>query len=220
MIGAKAGRNGHHLFQAQSEQCRACEQNKSERDLRHDKSVAKALSGATDRARARFRLQRMRKMVAQVEPGDRHREDNSENHSANETDGRQPAIKRDVRAERQTIGAENFEEANSPGAHAESEQSADHGEEDGLNHRLIHHMPTARAHRLTDRHFFRAPARADQKEVHQINRPDQQKKKYPGLHQQKGWANGPHVIGAKAGLGHHLRFRIVLLDRGVVRVDL
>ena len=38
-------------------------------------------------------------------------------------------------------------------------------------------MPAARAHRLADRHFFRASARADQKEVHQIDRADEQEEK-------------------------------------------
>src|SRR4030095_15633865 len=50
MIGAKAGRDCHHLFQAQSEQRRTGEQHKSEGDLRDDKAVAKALRGAVDRA--------------------------------------------------------------------------------------------------------------------------------------------------------------------------
>ena len=52
VIGAKAGRHGHHLLQAQPEQRGTREQNKRERDLRDDESMAKALSGATDRARA------------------------------------------------------------------------------------------------------------------------------------------------------------------------
>ena len=80
VIGAKTGRNRHHLFQAQPEQRRTREQNKSERDLRDDEAVAKALRGATHRARARFRLERIREMAAQVEPGDRHRDDDSEKH--------------------------------------------------------------------------------------------------------------------------------------------
>ena len=125
VIGAKAGRNRHHLFQAQPEQRRTREQNESERDLRDDESVAKALSGATDRARARFRLERIREMAAQVEPRDRHRDDDSENNCASETDRRQPAIERDVRAERQAIRTENFEQPNSPRAHHKAEQSAE-----------------------------------------------------------------------------------------------
>ena len=64
MIGAKAGRDRHHLFQAQPEQGGAREQNKSERDLRDDESVAKPLRGAADRAGARFRLQRVCQMAA------------------------------------------------------------------------------------------------------------------------------------------------------------
>src|SRR5438874_13335741 len=169
----------------------------------------------------------MRQMAAQVEPGDRHRDPDSENYGARETDQREPAIERNVGAERQTIRAENFEQPNPPGSDNEPEQSADESQENGFDHYLSHDMRATRAHRSADRHFFRAATRADQKEVHQINRSDEQKKKYPGLHQQKGWANGPHVIGverkherAKAGLGHHLRFGTILRDRGVVRVDL
>ena len=125
MIGAKAGRHGHHLFQAQPEQRRTREQNKSERDLRDDESVAKALSGATDRARARFRLERIREMAAEIEPGDRHRDDDSQDNRAGQANRREPAIERDVRAERQTIRAENLEQPNSPRAHDNAEQSAD-----------------------------------------------------------------------------------------------
>ncbi len=125
VIGAETGRNRHHLFQAQPEQRGTSEQNKGERDLRDDESVAKALRGATDRAGARFGLERMREMAAQVEPGDRHRDHDSENHRANEPDRREPAIERDVRAERQTIRTENLEQLNSPRAHHHAEQSAD-----------------------------------------------------------------------------------------------
>src|ERR1700704_6392881 len=110
MIGAKAGRNSHHLLQAQSKQRSASEQNKSERDLRDDESVAKALRGPAGGARARFRLERVCEMTAQVEPGDRDRDDNSENHRAHEPDGREPSVERDLRAERQTIRAKNLEQ--------------------------------------------------------------------------------------------------------------
>src|SRR5438552_14342949 len=137
----------------------------------------------------------MRQMAAQVEPGDRHRDPDSENYGARETDQREPAIERNVGAERQTIRAENFEQPNSPGAHHKAEQSTAESEQDGFSHYLTHHVTTARAHRLANRHLFRVSARADQKEVHQINRPDEQKTKYAGLHQQKDWANCPHVIG-------------------------
>ncbi len=46
-------------------------------------------------------------------------------------------------------------------------------------------MPAARAHRLADRHFFRAAARADQEEIDQIDRADEQEEKHAGLHQQE-----------------------------------
>ena len=52
VVGLETGRNRHHLFQAQAEERGAREQNKSERDLRDDESVAEALRGATDRAGA------------------------------------------------------------------------------------------------------------------------------------------------------------------------
>ena len=88
-------------------------------------------------------------------------------------------------------------------------------------------MPAARSHRLTDGHFFRSIARADQEKIDQIHRANEQEEKHTGLHQQKGRTNGTDVIRmqrnhqrAKAGFGHHFRFRIVLLDRVIVRVDL
>ena len=128
-------------------------------------------------------------MRAQVEPGDRYRDDDSENHSAGETDGRQPAIERDMRAERQAICPENFEQSNSPRAYRQAEQSADESQKNGFDDYLSHNMRATRAHRSADRHFFRPPARPNQKKIHQIYRADEQKKKYSGLHQQKGWTN-------------------------------
>ena len=59
MIGPETGRNRHHLFQAQPEERRASQQNESQSNLRDDESVAKALRGATNRAGARFRLERI-----------------------------------------------------------------------------------------------------------------------------------------------------------------
>src|SRR5947207_8346932 len=52
VIGPETGRNRHHFFQAQAEQRRTREENESERDLRDNKSMAKALRGATNRASA------------------------------------------------------------------------------------------------------------------------------------------------------------------------
>ena len=48
-------------------------------------------------------------MTAQIEPGDRHGDDETENNRAEQTDCREPAIELDLRAERQAIRAENFE---------------------------------------------------------------------------------------------------------------
>src|SRR5437868_14466392 len=103
----------------------------------------------------------MREMSAQIEPGDRHRDDDSENRSANKTDGRQPSIERDMRAERQAICPENFEQSNSPRAHHKAEQSADERQENGFDHYLSHDVRATRAHRSADGHFFRATTRAE-----------------------------------------------------------
>src|SRR6476660_9877988 len=99
-----------------------------------------------------------------------------------------------MRAERQAIGPENFEQPNSPRGHRQPQQSTDESEEDGFDHYLSHDMRATRAHRSADRHFFRAATRADQKEVDQINRSDEQKKKHAGLHKQKGWTNRADVL--------------------------
>ena len=136
-------------------------------------------------------------MAAQVEPGDRHRDPDSENYGARETDQREPAIERNVGAERQTICPENFEQSNSPRAHRQAEQSADESQENGFDHYLSHDMHATRAHRSADGHFFRPPARTNQKKIHQIYRADEQKKKYSGLHQPEGWTNGPHVFSVQ-----------------------
>src|SRR5438105_2401755 len=132
-----------------------------------------------------------------------------------------------MRAERQAICPENFEQPDSPRAHRQAEQSADESQENGFDHYLSDNMRATRAHQSADRYFFRAATRADQKEVDQINRSDEQKKKHAGLHEQKGWTNRTNVLRmkckhrrAEAGFGHRFRFGIILLDRGVVRVDL
>src|SRR5436309_14692497 len=117
----------------------------------------------------------MRQMAAQVEPGDRHRDPDSENSGARETDQREPAIERNVGAERQTIRAENFEQPNSPGYDDEPEQSADESQENGFDHYLSHNIRATRAHRSADRHFFRAVTRSDQKQVVHINCSDEQR---------------------------------------------
>src|SRR5438105_8363078 len=113
-------------------------------------------------------------MSAEVEPGDRHRDPDSENYGARETNQREPSIECDMRAEWQTIRAENFEQPNPPGSDNEPEQSADESQENSFNHYLSHNMRAARAHRTADRHFFRASARANQKKIYQINRTDEQ----------------------------------------------
>src|SRR5215216_5873140 len=136
----------------------------------------------------------MRQMSAEVEPGDRHRDEDSENYGARETDQREPAIERDVGAERQTICAENFEQPNPPGSDNEPEHSAEESQENGFVHYLLHNMRTTRAHRSADRHFFRAATRADQKEVDQVHCSDEQKKKHASLHQQKRWTNRAHML--------------------------
>ena len=52
VIGPETRRNSRHFFQAQAEQRRTREQNESERDLPDNKSMPKALSGATNCAGA------------------------------------------------------------------------------------------------------------------------------------------------------------------------
>src|SRR5205085_3216663 len=124
----------------------------------------------------------MRQMAAKVEPSDRHGDRDSEENCTNEADQSEPAIEGNVGAERQTIRAENFEQSNSPRAHRQAEHSADESQENGFDHYLSHNMRATRAHRSADRHLFRAATRADEKEVDQINRTDEQEKKYSGLH--------------------------------------
>ena len=121
MIWAKSWRNRHHFFQAQTEQRRAREQHKCERNLGNDEAVAKTLRGAVDRARARFRLQRVREMTAEVEPGDRHRDYHPKNHRADEANRSEPSIERDMCAERQTIRAEDLQQMRPPRADQDTE---------------------------------------------------------------------------------------------------
>src|SRR2546429_4966417 len=109
-------------------------------------------------------------MAAQVEPRDRYRDDDSENHSANKTDGRQPAIERDVGAERQAICPENFEQSNSPRAYRQAEQSADESQKNGFDDYLSHDMHATPAHRSADRLFFGTPDLTIQTKIYKIYR--------------------------------------------------
>src|SRR6266545_2578250 len=79
-------------------------------------------------------------------------------------------------AERQAICPENFEQSNSPRAYRQAEQSADESQKNGFDDYLSHDMHATRAHRSADRHFFRPPARTNQKKIHQIYRADEKKK--------------------------------------------
>ena len=115
MIGAKPGRHRHHLFQAQPEERRTCEQDKSEGDLRDDEAVAKTLRGTTDRARcaipiaarsARW-LPRLNQAIGTAMTTPRITA------PTRPTKG-EPAIERDLRAERQTVRAEHLEQVSSP----------------------------------------------------------------------------------------------------------
>jgi hypothetical protein len=146
VIGAKTGRHGHRLFEAKPEQRSTCQQDESEGDLRNDKAVAKTLSSTTHRARARFGLKRIREVAAQVEPGDGHRDDDSQCHRTEQTDQGEPSVERDMRAERQTIRAENPEQLSSPRGDQNANQSPKEGEESGFNQDLLHDMPPAGAH--------------------------------------------------------------------------
>jgi hypothetical protein len=161
VIGAKARRNGHQVFQGQPQQRRTRKQNERKCDLRDDKSFANALSGATDRPRAGFRSERMLEMAAQVEPRDRRPDDDSQHNRASEASRRHPAIERNARPERQAIRTKNFEQPNSRGAHRKPEQSAKCGEQERLNHHVTHHMPAPCAHRSADRHVLHVAARAN-----------------------------------------------------------
>ena len=100
VIRAKPGRNRHHLFQAQAEQRGASQEDESERDLRDDKAVAKPLRRATDRAGARFGLERVRERLPRLNQATGSAISNSENDRTGEADRREPAIERDLRAER------------------------------------------------------------------------------------------------------------------------
>src|SRR5256886_17384419 len=106
----------------------------------------------------------MRQMAAQVEPGDRHRDPDSENSGARETDQREPAIERNVGAERQTIRAENFQQPNSPCSDDQSEHATDGREQHRLDRNLFHDVPSARAHRSPNPQFFLASPPPDSKE--------------------------------------------------------
>ena len=100
MIGLKARRNGHDFFQAQAKQSSAGQENERESDLRDDEPVTQILGSAADPATAGFRLESIRQITSEIEPGDRRRDYNSKNDRAHEPDRREPAVKRDLRAER------------------------------------------------------------------------------------------------------------------------
>lgn len=162
-------------------------------------------------------------MAAQVEPGNWNCDDDSPNQRADETENSKPAIEFNVCAERQPIRTKDFQKAHAPGANHQAEQSTNQHEEDGFHHHLFHDMPTACAHRLSDRHFLRTAARSNKNEIHQIDRADEEEKEHTRLNQEQRRANRADVLAVKrhhprpkAGLGHHLRLRVGFLDFGIV----
>jgi len=166
-------------------------------------------------------------MVSEIKPRDGHRDYDSENDCANEPDRREPAVEHDVRAKRQTIRTKHLEQLSSPCARHHAEQSTGGGEEDSFGQHLPNDMLLARAHRLADRHFFRPAAGANQEQIDQIDRADEEEEKHATLHEQECWTDGAHVMRvqrnhrrAKACLGHHFCLRAAFLDRSIMRVDL
>ena len=92
MIRPEARRDGHGPLQTEPQQARPGQQNHCQRDLRHDKAMAQALSGAAGRSAAGLRLDRARQMAAQVEPRDGHRERESQDDGSENRDARQPGV--------------------------------------------------------------------------------------------------------------------------------
>ena len=125
-------------------------------------------------------------MAAQVEPGDRQRRSPSQEppRRARPTDASQPSNAMCAPSGKR-LAPRICRRLSSPRAQRHTEHSAGRRSANGFSHDLPHHMPPARAHRLADRHFFRASARADQKQVHQIDRANEQEKKHAGLQQQE-----------------------------------
>ena len=88
-------------------------------------------------------------------------------------------------------------------------------------------MPAARPQSLPYRQFLDSPAGADQKQVCQVDRADQQERQGAALHPQQRGANARDVVraerrhhGPEAGVGEHLRLRIVPFQGIVLSVNL
>ena len=76
-----------------------------------------------------------------------------------------------------------------------AEQSAKGSEEDRPNHHVIHYVPAARAHRSADRHVLYVAARANEKQIDEIDRADDEEEQRAALHQPEGRTDRAHVIG-------------------------
>ena len=105
--------------------------------------------------------------------------------------------------------------------------SAEQCELCGLNEHLTGQMCPARSQRLPNRNFLGTAVGADQKQVGEIDRANQQKHQDAGLQQQQGGTYRGDVVGmerrhdgAKAGVGDHFGLGVVSLQVGVLRVDL
>ncbi len=88
-------------------------------------------------------------------------------------------------------------------------------------------MPPACAQCPPNGQFLDSRAGADKKKVDQVHRPDQQQYQYGRLQEQQGGADSSDMIGVKrhddgtkTGHGHLFGLRIILLQGGILSVDL
>ena len=96
MIRPEARRDGHGPLQTEPQQTRPGQQNHCQRDLRHDKAMAQALSGAAGRSAASLRLDRACQRASEVEPRDGRRECESHDDGSENRDACQASVEGDV----------------------------------------------------------------------------------------------------------------------------
>ena len=148
--------------------------------------VAQAERGAGGGAPAGLRLEGGGEVGPEIVPDDRNRESDAEKHRGDEADEGEPGVEFDLGAQGHPGGAEEAEEVDAERADQGPQQPADQSEQERLAQHLRGDMAAARPEGLAHGEILHAPTGADEQQVGEINRADDEQEQAAGLEQEEG----------------------------------
>ena len=156
--------------------------------------MAQALGGAAGGAPAGLGLQAQGELGVEVEPDDRRGEHKADDNCGDQRDGGEAAVERDRRPERQLPGSQGAEQADAAGAEQKPEAAAGQREQRGFRDDFSGDMTASGAEGLADGEFLRAAACANQQQVGEVDRADEQQKQHTALEENQDWLDCAHMV--------------------------